>query len=295
MTDKIFRTLCFLGAAAIPILLLAILLRLAASSAEAWRTFGLGFLISTEWNPALGRYGALPAITGTVLTTGIAVGLAVPLGFVTAFYLSELPRKIALPLSHGLDLLAAIPSVIYGMWGLFVLVPILQRNVQPFLVETLRFGRLPFINENFTGFGIFTAGLVLALMILPYISAVMRDVFAMTPPLLKESAVGIGCTRWETARDIVLRYGRRGVLGGIFIGLGRALGETMAVLFVVGNISRMPTGIFDGGTTIAATLANYFAEADGLLKSVLFALGVILLAGSFGLQILAQYYLRRLR
>ncbi len=295
MADRIFRYLCLTCAAIVPLILLCIILRLFFSSWETWSRFGIGFLFSTEWNPVDGKYGALPALIGTLLTTGIAVIVAVPLGFITAFYLSNLPRGIARPLSHGLDLLAAIPSVIYGMWGLFVFVPIMQNHVQPFLTHTLGLKHIPFIGETFNGFGIFTAGLVLALMILPFISAIMRDVFMMTPPLLKESAVGIGCTQWETARDIVLRYGIRGIIGGIFIGLGRALGETMAVLFIIGNVVKVPQGIFDSGTTIAATLANNFAEADGTMKSVLFALGLILLALSFFVQMMAQIYLNRTR
>ena len=295
MTDKIFRWTSLLAALMIPVLLFAIVLRLAASSVPAWETFGLGFLTSDEWNPGASQYGALPAVTGTIITTLFAVVIAVPLGVVTAFYLTQIPRRLAAPLSLGLDLLAAIPSVIYGMWGLFVLVPVMQRYVQPFFVRTLGLGNLPFVGESYNGFGCFTAGLVLALMILPYLSAVMRDVFAMTPPLLKESAFGLGCTRWETARDIVLRYGRRGVLGGIFIGLGRALGETMAVLFVIGSINKVPNSVFDSSTTIAATLANHFAEADSLLRSVLFALGLILLLGTFFLQIFAQFFLHRTR
>lgn len=295
MQDKIFQTICFLCALLIPILLFGILLCLMLNSGEAWRSFGWGFLISSEWDPVKNQYGALPAILGTILTTGIAVVIAVPLGFITAFFLSDLPVRYQRPLSYGVDLLAAIPSVIYGMWGLFVLIPLMQKYVQPFLVHTLGLGILPFINENYNGFGHFTAGLVLALMILPYLSAIMRDVFQATPPLLKESAIGIGCTRWETARDIVLRYGIHGLIGGVFIGLGRALGETMAVLFIIGNVVRIPEGIFDSGTTIAATLANNFAEADGMMKSVLFALGLVLLGLCLIVQIIAHVYLNRTR
>ncbi len=199
-------------------------------------------------------------------------------------------------LSHAIDLLAAIPSVIYGMWGLFVLAPIMQDYVQPFLVDTLKMdkikiGDVSLFSDMYNGFGLFTAGIILGIMVLPYVCAVMRDVFKMTPPVLRESAFGVGCTKWETAKDIVLRYGIRGVLGGVFIGLGRALGETMAVLFVIGNFMEMPTSLFDSSTTISATLANNFAEADGLQRSALFALGLVLLSMSFGIQIISQYYL----
>ncbi len=288
-----FKSICLSCSLIVPAILGAILLCLLASSLPAWETFGPGFLISTDWDPAGLKFGALPAIVGTLLTTAIALGIAVTMGFITAFYLVELPEWLGKPLSYGIDLLAAIPSVIYGLWGLFVLAPIMQNQVQPFLTKTLGLQNLPFFGPTFNGFGYFTAGLVLAIMILPYICAVMRDVFLMTPPLLRESAYGIGCTRWETARDIVMRYGSNGLLGGIFIGLGRALGETMAVLFIVGNVIQMPTSIFDSGTTIAATLANNFSEADGLFRSVLFALGLILLILSFGVQVFAQRFLRR--
>ena len=233
----------------------------------------------------------LPAIVTTVEMTALALLLAIPPAFVTALFLVDAPAGIGEVLSQALDLLAAIPSVIYGMWGLFILVPLMQDYVQPFLSETLHLGRIPFFGQDGNGFGILTASLILALMVLPYMSAVMRNVFKMTPGVLRESAYGIGCTRWETARDIVMRYGIRGLLGGIFIGLGRALGETMAVLFVVGNVVEMPVDLYASGTTIAATLANNFAEADGILRAVLFALGLILLLMALGVQILAQYYL----
>ncbi len=293
--DILFRKLCLICALILPILLICIFLRLVCSSLEAWYSFGISFLFATEWNPTTGKYGALPSIVGTLATTGIAMVIAVPLSFMTAFYLSCLSRRWAAPLSAGLDLLAAIPSVIYGMWGLFILVPFMQHYFQPFVVHTFQLGQIPLINTDYNGFGCFTAGLVLALMILPFISAMMRDVFMMTPQLLKESAIGIGCTRWETTRDIVFRYGFRGLVGAIFIGLGRALGETMAVLFIIGNTMTIPKGLFGTGTTIASTLANNFAEAEGLQKSVLFALGLVLLGLSFTVQILTQYYLNQAR
>ncbi len=289
--DRHFRRLCFAAAALTVVLLGAFLVQLGVGAYPALREFGIGSLTGTEWDPVANRYGALPAITGTLLTTVLALALALPPAFVTALALVDAPRAVGEVLSQALDLLAAIPSVIYGMWGLFVLVPLMQEVVQPFLSETLRLGRIPFFGTDGNGFGFLTASLILALMILPYISAVMRNVFRMTPPMLRESAYGIGCTRWETARDIVMRYGIRGLLGGVFIGLGRALGETMAVLFVIGNLVELPENLYAGGTTIAATLANNFAEADGILRSVLFALGLILLLLSLGVQIFAQYYL----
>ena len=290
--DRLFKWGCLFCAAMALLLLFGFFAQLTAGSAEAWRRFGFGFLISSDWDPVAGNFGALPAITGTLLTTAIALIAALPLAFAAAMYLTDAPKPVAVLLGHAVDLLAAIPSVIYGMWGLFVLVPLMQDHVQPFLVDRLGLGGLWFVNRDFNGFGIFTAGIILAVMILPYICAVMRDVFVMTPPVLRESAFGVGCTRWEVARDIVLGYGMKGVMGGVFIGLGRALGETMAVLFVIGNVMQMPDGIFSGSTTIAATLANNFPEADGLQKSALFALGLILLFMSFGIQALSQYCLR---
>ena len=289
--DPIFHGLCMAAAALSGLLMLGFFIQLFLSSHAAWSTFGLGFLFSSEWNPVNDSYGALPAIVGTLVTTAIALALALPLAFCAALYLLDAKPFVAATLGHAIDLLAAIPSVIYGMWGLFVLAPLMQTYVQPFLAETLCLKSVPIFGDTYNGFGLLTAGLILAVMILPYICAVMRDVFKMTPPMLRESAYGVGCTKWETAKDIVLRYGIRGILGGVFIGLGRALGETMAVLFVIGNLMKMPTSLFSGATTIASTLANNFAEADGMQKSALFALGLILLVMSFGIQILAQYYL----
>lgn len=277
--DISFRTLCLICAVLCGLLTVAFFAQLAWASGDAWRAFGLRFLVSAEWDPVTDTYGALPAIVGTLLTTALALAIALPLAFVSALFIVDAPPWLSRVLGQAVDLLAAIPSVIYGMWGLFVLCPLMQELWWRLGIDT-------------NGFGVLTAALILTLMILPYICAVMRDVLRMTPPMLRESAFGVGCTRWETARDILLRYGLRGLLGGVFIGLGRALGETMAVLFVAGNVMEVPGSPFDGCTTIAATLANNFAEADGLQRSALFALGLILLAMAFGIQALAQYYLR---
>lgn len=296
-TDSVFKSLCLGCACLIGVLMLGFFVQLLVNSSEAWSQFGLGFLRSSEWDPVAGKFGALPSITGTLLTTVIALVVALPPAFVSALYLTDAPPAVGRVLSQAIDLLAAIPSVIYGMWGLFILAPLMQNYVQPFLAETLHLGSVPVLGRllvgdaGFNGFGFFTAGLILALMILPYICAIMRDVFKMTPSVLRESAYGVGCTKWECAKDIVMKFGIRGLLGGVFVGLGRALGETMAVLFVIGNLMDVPSALFDSGTTIAATLANNFAEADGLQRSALFALGLILLAMSFGIQVFAQYYL----
>lgn len=289
--DAIFKNACLVCAAIAGLLMLGFFIQLILAGSDAWGAFGLGFLTSSEWNPAQDEFGALPSITGTLITTAIALVIALPLAFSAALYLVDARPPFGEILGHAVDLLAAIPSVIYGMWGLFVLAPLMQNHIQPFMVKVLHVDALPFFSPKYNGFGLFTAGIILGIMILPYICAVMRDVFQMTPPVLRESAYGIGCTRWETAKDIVLRYGIRGILGGVFIGLGRALGETMAVLFVIGNFMQLPDNLFASGTTISATLANNFAEADGLQRSALFALGLVLLAMSFGIQVLAQYYL----
>lgn len=289
--DNIFKWFCLCCACLIGLLTLGFFIQLFISSSDAWREFGFGFLTLREWDPVENKFGVLPSITGTLFTTAIALVIALPLAFSAALYLVDARPFLAEVLGHAIDLLAAIPSVIYGMWGLFVLAPLMQEYIQPFMIDYLHLDKLPFVTDEFNGFGLLTAGLILAIMVLPYICAIMRDVFRMTPPMLRESAYGIGCTRWETAKNIVLKYGIRGILGGVFIGLGRALGETMAVLFVIGNIMEMPDSIFAGATTISSTLANNFAEANGIQRSALFALGLVLLLMSFGIQVLAQYYL----
>lgn len=287
-TDRRFRHLCYFCAGLAALLVLGLFAQMTAASWEAWRRFGLGFLVSREWNPSEDKYGALVPLCGTLFTTVIALALATPPAFAAANYLVDAPKKVSSILGNMIDLLAAIPSIIYGMWGLFVLAPFMQEHVQPFLVDTLGLGGTFLFSEYYNGFGLFTAGVILAIMILPFMCATMRDVLRMTPPVLKEAAFGVGCTRHEVTKDILLRYGIRGLLGSVFIGLGRALGETMAVLFVIGNMMELPDGVFGSTTTIAATLANNFAEADGLQRSILFALGLTLLAMSFAIQVVAQ-------
>lgn len=291
--DSSFPLLCLLCALLSAGLLGALLLQMAASSLEAWKAFGAGFLFSSQWNPATDQYGARVPLTGTLLTTLIALLLAVPPAFAAANYLLDAPKGVASILGNAIDLLAAIPSVIYGMWGLFVLAPALQQYVQPFLAETLGLGRFSLFGAEYNGFGLLTAGLILSLMVLPFLCATMRDVLKMTPPVLREAAYGMGCTKWEVTRDVVIPYGLQGLLGSVFLGLGRALGETMAVLFVIGNMMELPRGLFGSTTTIAATLANNFAEAEGLQRSALFALGVTLLAISLLIQVAVQLLLRK--
>lgn len=274
--DTAFKYICFSCAGIIGLCAVGFFIQLLYASLPAWRECGWEILTGTQWDPVAGTYGALPAIAGTLATTAIALIVAWPIAFLSAFFLMDAPPWLSDPLSHAIDLLAAVPSVIFGMWGLFVFAPVMQ-----------------WIFPDSMGIGLLTAGLVLSLMILPYICAIMREVFKATPQVLRESAFGIGCMRWEVAKDIMLRYGMGGLIGGTLIGLGRALGETMAVLFVVGNLMIMPVDLFGGATTISATLANSFGEAHGLERSVLFALGLILLVLAMSIQVVAQYYLAK--
>ncbi|HDL4158187.1 TPA: phosphate ABC transporter permease subunit PstC [Mannheimia haemolytica] len=260
-------------------LLVVVLVSLLLGSWEALSRFGVSFLWENEWNPVNDRYGALVPIIGTLISAGIALVIAVPVSFGIATFLTELaPQWLKRPVGTAVEMLAAIPSIIYGMWGLFVFVPLFQEYVQPYLIDT--FGQLPFIGMLFSGapfgIGLFSAGLVLAIMIIPFIASIMRDAFSVVPPLLKESAYGLGSTTWEVIWKVVLPYTKTGVIGAIMLGLGRALGETMAVTFVIGNAFMLPDSVFSPSTSIASAIANEFNEAGGLQKSALMSLGLIL-------------------
>jgi len=260
-------------------LLAAILFSLVYASQETLAKYGLSFLWTNEWDPVQAEFGALVPIMGTLLTSVIALVIAIPVSFGIAIFLTELaPGWLKRPIGTAIEMLAAIPSIIYGMWGLFVFVPFFQQYVQPSLISAL--SPIPVIGWMFSGapfgIGIFTAGLILAIMVIPFIAAVMRDVFELVPALLKESAYGLGSSTWEVMWKVVLPFTRSGVIGGVMLGLGRALGETMAVTFVIGNAFRMPGSIFDPGNSIASALANEFNEAAGLQKSALIELGLIL-------------------
>jgi phosphate transport system permease protein len=249
------------------------------ASQETLSKYGLSFLWTNEWDPVQAEFGALVPILGTLLTSFIALIIAIPVSFGIAIFLTELaPGWLKRPIGTAIEMLAAIPSIIYGMWGLFVFVPFFQQYVQPTLISVL--SPIPVIGWMFSGapfgIGIFTAGLILAIMVIPFIAAVMRDVFELVPALLKESAYGLGSSTWEVMWKVVLPYTRSGVIGGIMLGLGRALGETMAVTFVIGNAFRMPGSFFDPGNSIASALANEFNEAAGMQKSALIELGLIL-------------------
>lgn len=296
LSDRIFKLSALLSALLVVALMAGFFFQLFYHSIPSIKAFGIRFIWSNEWDPVNNVYGAASAIYGTILTTAIAMLIAVPLSFVIALFLVELANPfISKVMGQAIDLLAAIPSIIFGMWGLFVLVPLMQNYVQPFLANTLHLNVIPFFDGPQMGFGFLTAGLVLALMILPFISAVMRDVFRMVPQVVKESAYGAGATTWEVTFDVTMKYGMQGLLGAVFLGLGRAIGETMAVLFIIGNTPKISASLFESGTTISATLANNFAEASGVFKSVLFELGLILLVISFLIQVAAQYWLNRVR
>jgi phosphate transport system permease protein len=295
--DLAFRGFTRLFALGILGLFFGLLVTLAAGAAPAFERFGVEFLVRAEWDPVLSEFGALVPIYGTLITSCIALLVAVPLGFGIAVFLTELsPRFLRRPLGTAVELLAAVPSVIYGMWGLFVFAPFFAAHVQPVLGDTL--GPLPVVGPFFQGprigIGLLTAGLILALMILPFIASVMRDVFESVPALLKESAYGLGATTWEVIWKVVLPYTQRGVVGGVMLGLGRALGETMAVTFVIGNAHRITHSLFMPGSTISSVLANEFAEAaDKLHLSSLIALGLLLCLITFFVLALSKFLLAR--
>ena len=256
--------------------------------------FGPGFLVSQAWNPVTQEFGAASSIFGTLVSTCIAMLLAVPLGLVIALFLVELaPPRMSQIVGGAIELLAAIPSIIYGMWGLFVLAPVMAEHVQPALARA--FGFLPLFQGPPMGIGMLTAGIVLALMILPFVSAVARDVFQMVPAVVKEAGYGLAATTWEVTRQVTLRYGMRGIVGAALLGLARAIGETMAVTFVIGNTHRISASLFSAGNSIASTLANEFTEAsEPMYLSALVELGLVLFAITVLIQIGAQLWLRRL-
>jgi phosphate transport system permease protein len=300
-TDASFRIATLAAALFVLLLLGGIILSLISGSLPAFRAFGFDFLATQRWDPNAndgdGIFGALAPMYGTIVTSLIAMAIAVPVGLGIAIFLTELcPLWLRRPIGIAIELLAGIPSIIYGIWGFFVLAPLLQTSVQPFLIATL--GHIPVIGSLFAGppygIGMLTAGLILAIMILPFISSISRDVFETVPPVLKEAAYGIGSTTWEVVRNVVLPYTRIGVVGGVMLALGRALGETMAVTFVIGNAHRIAASILAPGTTISATIANEFNEATGdLYTSSLIALGLILFVITFIVLACARILLAR--
>lgn len=296
--DGVFRAATWGFAVFVLLLLCGIILSLLNGAIPALETFGLKFFVDATWNPANDVFGGLGPIAGTLITSLIAMLFGIPLSFGIAIFITQLaPVWMKRPLSIAIELLAGIPSIIYGIWGLFVLVPFMKSNILPFLIDTV--GRIPGLGMLFQGppfgTGILTAGLVLAIMVLPFITSITRDVFETVPSMLKESARAVGATTWETVRDVILPYTRIGVVGGVMLGLGRALGETMAVTFVVGNAHRLSTSILQPGTTISAALANEFNEAAGTLyPSSLILLGLVLFVITFIVLTFAKLMLQRL-
>jgi phosphate transport system permease protein len=296
--DAIFHQLTRAAAVGVLILLSGVILSLIHGSLPALRAFGFNFLIEDRWNPVTEKFGALAPIYGTIITAFLAMLIAVPVGLLISVFLTELcPLWLRRPIGIAIELLAGIPSIIYGIWGLFVFAPFLQQTLQPFLIAL--FGPVPVLSSLFAGppygIGILTAGLILAIMVLPFITSISREVFEAVPPVLKEAAYGVGCTTWEVVRYVVLPYTRVGVIGGVMLGLGRALGETMAVTFVIGNAHRISASILAPGTTISATIANEFTEAVGdLYTSALIALGLILFGITFIVLAAARYMLLRI-
>jgi phosphate transport system permease protein len=297
-TDLFFRYLTQSSAYFVLVLLTAIFASLVAGGYLAFETFGLNFLTTEVWNPVTEQFGALAPIYGTVVTSAIAMLVAVPISIGIAVFLTELcPKPLRRPIGIAIELLAGVPSIIYGIWGLFFFAPFLQRYVQPELIAT--FKDVPVMSTLFAGppygIGILTSGLILAMMVLPFVTAVCRDVFETVPTVLKEAAYGMGWTTREVVRNVVIPYTRVGIIGGVMLGLGRALGETMAVTFVIGNAHRISGSIMAPGTTISAAIANEFTEAVGdIYTSSLIALGLILFFITFIVLAIARLMLLRI-
>jgi len=296
--DQLFRFATLSFAFLVFALLVGVLISLLAGSVPSIKAFGFGFLASAEWNPVTERFGAFTPIVGTLVTSFIALLIGIPVSFGIALFLTELsPAWLRRPLGTAVELLAAIPSIIYGMWGLFVFAPVFAEYVQPALIGTL--GTVPLAGALFRGpaigIGVLSAGIILGIMVIPFVASVMRDVFEIVPAVLKESAYALGSTTWEVVWNVVLPYTRVGVVGGIMLGLGRALGETMAVTFVIGNAHRLAASLMGPGNTIASTLANEFTEAVGELhSSALIELGLILFLITFVVLSLSKLLLLRL-
>ena len=294
LADRGFVILTGALAAGIVGLLVAIAVMLTLTSRETWQTFGvIGFLTGTTWDVVNGVYGALPFIVGTVETSLIALLIAAPIGVLTAIYLAELaPRRLAVPLTFTIEILAAIPSVVIGLWGVFALSPFLRSTVEAFLVQT--FGFIPLFSGPAYGIGLFAAGVILAIMILPTIITISREVIIAVPNAQREGMLALGATRWEVITRAVLPYARSGIMGAIILGLGRALGETMAVTMVIGNKDVIPDSLFSQAQTIASKIATTFNEASvGIQTSSLIALGLVLLGITLTLNVIARLLVSR--
>ena len=288
LADTLFRGSSRFAAGVVVALLLFIALLLYLNSRLTWETFGLSFVTGQTWDPVKSIYGALPFIVGTILAALLAVILAAPVGIFTAIYLSELaPRRLATPLTFMIELLAAIPSVVIGLWGVFVLAPFLRGTVESWIVSTV--GWIPFLGGPVYGVGLFSAGVILTIMILPTIVTISREVIQAVPGSQREAMFALGATRWEVIRRAVVPFARSGIIGAVILGLGRALGETMAVTMVIGNRDAIPKGLFDQTQTIASKIATSFSEAQvGIETSSLIGLGLVLLVMTVIMNVIAR-------
>jgi len=294
VADSIFKGLAFISAAIIFLIMVGIFIQLIHSSRLSIHKFGLGFLISEHWNPVTQEFGAASSIYGTLVSTAIALILALPLSLAISLFLVDLaPPSVSKYVGYAIELLAAIPSIIYGMWGLFIFAPFMSDHVQPILQQYLGF--IPLFKGPPMGIGMLTSGIILALMILPFTTAMMRDVLKMVPSIVTEAAYGMGSTTWEVTKKVTVPYVITGLVGGAFLGLGRAIGETMAVTFVIGNNHNISASLFEAGNSIASTLANEFTEAsEPMYLSALIELGLVLFVITFLIQVGAHFWLKRL-
>ncbi|HZK77863.1 MAG TPA: phosphate ABC transporter permease subunit PstC [Gemmatimonadaceae bacterium] len=293
--DRVYSAVTTAFAALIPLLLLLIAVSIGIAAWPALSQFGLSFITKSEWNVGAGQFGAAPAIYGTLVSSAIALIIAAPLALGVSIFLSEIaPRWLRQPVGFLVDILAAIPSVVYGLWGVFVLIPILRNPVGPFLSETLGLGNTPLFSGPNYGYSMLAAGIILAIMILPFISAVTREVLLAVPRSQREAALALGATRWEMIRDAVIPYARSGIIGGIILGLGRALGETMAVTMLIGNRPEISASLFAPGYTMASLIANEFSEATSDMHvSALMAVGAVLFAVTLIVNALARWLVWR--
>jgi phosphate transport system permease protein len=295
VADRIYRAAILFFALCVPILLGLIFIEVGAAGWPALRQFGFQFLTSSTWDPVAGQFGAAPAILGTIITSIIALAIATPLALGGAIFLSEFsPQWLRQPVSFLIDLLAAVPSVVFGLWGIFVLLPLLRTTIMPFLRDTLHLGATPFFTGPAYGPSVLAAGLILAIMVLPYIAAVSREVLMAVPRAQREAALALGATRWEAITGAVVPYARTGIFGGIILGLGRALGETMAVTMVIGNRHEMSASLFAPGYTMASLIANEFSEATSDIHlSALMAVGFVLLLITLLVNAIARWLVQR--
>jgi phosphate transport system permease protein len=293
LPDRLFSGTTAIVAAAVVLTLVAIFALLAANSALTWQTFGLSFITGTTWDPVAGVYGALPFIAGTLLSAALALVLATPIGLLTAVFLAEYaPRRVGTPLTFVVELLAAIPSVVIGLWGIFILGPVLKATISSWIVATL--GWIPFFSGPAFATGLFTAAVILAIMILPTIVTISREVLIAVPAGQREAMYGLGATRWEVVSRVVVPMARSGIVGAVILGLGRALGETLAVTMVIGNRNDIPTSIFSQAQTLASKIATSFNEAQvGIQTESLIALGLILLVITIAINIVARVFVGR--